>query len=712
MKNKSRSKLFVCFSLIFSACIAFAFITGAVWSRQTVSADADPIGKTKYMISTNGDYLLLATAFKLDQLEEGQGYAFGYDIAIDGVAQDDTYYSSIYYVGLTLKAGAGTVSYAPEDIFGEDYSVENGYALIVEEIPYVVGSVYDYRMYIEQAGEDKVYGTAYTGHQRFEVTFDWNDGSYAESKLVKSGATVNEPVAPERDGYNLVWKNGDDQFDFDAPIIENTVLTACWKERPTDIVLADAHSYMIDKYNDVAFDVELNDYAAGELEIAYMGTEYTEDDDFYYDAENEKLVLKASMLNEIYRFGTSQYTLSLNGTEFTVEYENPENRILNGGFETGTLYGWNVYQIWKNEPTMLAWMDDRVVNGTYFDDKYSYNRDGNYNLGIYGGSISKDSGQERMGHLRSPNFTLGGSGWVSFKLGGGKRAQFAYVSVRRTDDNVEVARFGNRHFDDASKVPANNSKDGSKKNAEAYLFTYYFDLSDYLGEDLYFVISDTSSNHWCVLSADSFYTYYEKAPATTEDTLAVNILPTVKYSENTAEYTIPNDLKGSNSFTSDRLSKYWTIDGSGWDLDGETMKSNKINGDSGYGILRSPAFTVNGEKKYICFEWKGGLEFDKTIYVSVKELGTNIEVLRFVRRSGFTNDQRHSDYNNHCLDLTSLSNDKYYYVEFCDSETSSWGISYVKQARMLPESDSKVNSGDMANMITGIVTDYTYVLPY
>ena len=476
-------------------------------------------------------------------------------------------------------------------------------------------------------------------------------------------------------------------------------------------VEAVGEGFYIDAYNDVTFSVDLKGNT-------FVGLLYGEEalvrgDD--YDFDDGVLVIKASKLTSIFRFGKSEYVFRLDveengGAEFTVNYEDAENRVLNGGFETGDLYGWNAYRIWNDESGVAAWTNDRVVSGTYFDDKYSYDRDGEYNLGVYGGSISKDSGQERMGHLRSSNFVLGGSGWISFKLGGGRNPQFAYVSVRKASDDTEIARFGNRHFNDATKLPDNNSADGTKKNAEAYLFRYYYDLSDHLGEELYFVISDTSSNHWCVLSADSFFTYYKTAPSVSDDTLAQNILPTVKGIGSSI-----NGIKGGYPFESATFSEYWTIDGKGWGLNGDAAYSNVDNGNSGSGVLRSATFNVNGENKYLRFGFGGTRYYDKTIFVSVKEANTNIEVKRFVLRANLRGDKGTgtNDIDSHMCDLTDLDANKEYYLEFCDNETGSWGIFIVKNVRLVDEALwNEKPKGDRAVEISGIVTDYSYALPY
>jgi hypothetical protein len=455
--------------------------------------------------------------------------------------------------------------------------------------------------------------------------------------------------------------------------------------------------YQIDKNNDVYYDVNLNSNTLSE--VNYLGTVLTKDVDYTYDDINNQLSLKASFLNDIYKFNSEYASLMLktvenNNVGFAVPFDNASYRVLNGGFETGNLYGWNSFGIWKNEAGMLAWTDDRVVNGGYFDQNYAYNRDGNFNLGIYGGAISKDSGQERMGHLRSSDFLLGGSGWISFKLGGGQNTSFAYISVRRTLDNYEVARFGNTRFNQPTDTG----------NGEAYLFQYYFDLSTVanLGESLYFTISDNSSFEWCVLSADSFYTYYGSEPVLNPEELAINIVPQILNVE-TADNTIKNGYFDSN------LDNWQNVNGQ-FKIENGSAMSN-VSGDGATAVLRSSAFNVI-DKKYIRFDWAGRLKADKQIFVSVKEVGTNIEVLRFVRRDNLGGYEG-GDFQNHMLDLSGLDATKLYYLEFADNVNASWGLTKIDAIRLVDQNEfNSVVASDRAVMISGIETTFNYTLPY
>lgn len=601
------------------------------------------------------------------------------------------------------ETGAFTVKAAVADnfVYGENtVTVDNGYGALElkidvsdsrapelesEEITYLrnssVGVKVEFVMY------DKKFAALYQGENEVGAS----DYTFEQNVLTVSGAFIDE-AAGEATSLELVAKMSDGtQIPFTVQIEESG-------SQPT---VANTGDYSIARVNDVSSDVDLA--GATQATLTYGMAEVSGEKWRIESGESgDKLVISGSYLNEIYRFGQTEYTFILStedgSVSFTVTYANAESEILNGGFETGTLYGWNAYSIWKNEEGMMAWTDDRVVNGGYFDQNYEYNKDGGYNLGIYGGSISKDSGQERMGILRSSDFVLGGSGWISFKLGGGKNSDFAYVSVKETATDKEVARFGNPNFGDTSK--------SGTLNAEAYLFQYYFDLTSVgsLGTSYYITLNDTASNMWCVLSADSFFTYYETAPNTDGGYLAQNILPEIQGVGAGSDTIVNGNFDAELTGWSDPSGIYKTESG--------YVISNNIGGDGATGVLRSSAFRITSEKMYIRFEWAGALKYDKQMFVSVKEVGTNIEVLRFVRRDNLS-EKQNGDFDNHLLDLSSLPLDKEYYIELADNTDVSWGVFKADNFRLIDAAEyNGITSGDRAVSISGINTDFKYELPY
>ncbi|HAQ56338.1 MAG TPA: hypothetical protein DCR44_02885 [Acholeplasmatales bacterium] len=421
-----------------------------------------------------------------------------------------------------------------------------------------------------------------------------------------------------------------------------------------------------------------------------------------YNATTKEFVLSITNANSASYRG---YLICKNASNVLVTvYSDNAFNVVNGGFETDSIYGWNSYRIWKNESGIEAWQDARVVNDTYFGSN-PYGRDGNYNLGVVWDGASWDQGSERMGHLRSSDFILGGSGWISFKLGGGKTTSVAYVSVRKTSDNTEIARFGNPNFNNTGIATAQYGS--SISNAEAFLFQYYFDLSSIgtLGDSYYIVISDTTSYDWCVLSADSFITYYASDPTPGENQTATNIIPSI-LGIDTATNAIVNGYFATNFDGWENVNSTWRRSSDG------TAYSSTNSTDSGYlGLVRSSAFSIVGNP-YIRFGWGGSIRYDKQMFISVKEVGTNIEVLRFVRRDNLSS-KENVDLDNHMLNLSGLSTSKLYYLEFCDNKTSSVGYMRIDELRFVPESEwNSVTSGDRAVSISGIPTNFIYTKPF
>ena len=126
---------------------------GDVTNVLTISAVNDnllfaDISDTKYKVSADGQYLLLITAFKADEiLADGENsYIIGYEI--DGADSFDDN-GKKYYESIALKTSeTETASYRAENVFGSDYE---GYYLIVYEIRnYDSAKQYTIRPFIKQ----------------------------------------------------------------------------------------------------------------------------------------------------------------------------------------------------------------------------------------------------------------------------------------------------------------------------------------------------------------------------------------------------------------------------------------------------------------------------------------------------------------------------------------------------------------------------------
>jgi len=353
-------------------------------------------------------------------------------------------------------------------------------------------------------------------------------------------------------------------------------------------------------------------------------------------------------------------------------------QITNGGFETGDYLGWNGYQVWKDESGMFSYRSERIVNTANYgsSNANAYNRDGQYHLGVYAYpyvNANKDLNQERMGMLRSSDFVLGGSGWIGFKLGGGQNPGTAYISIKNSVTNIEVARYANRHF---GKTIVSGTD-----NAEAYMFQYYADLSSHIGEELYVLAVDAASHEWNVLSLDSVVTYMPTTPTPTPNQLATDIKPNIN-GLGTATNAMSNPLSANVNLWEDPSGIFRYQDGS--------ARTNAVMGDGALGVVRSPSFKiVRSANRYLVWEWEGSLMLDKQIFLSVKETLTNNEVVRLVRRDNLST-KSSGGMDKHWYDLGGLSEDKEYYIELTDNAKSSWGLISLRNINLAPEGDSHI----------------------
>ena len=158
--------------------------------------------------------------------------------------------------------------------------------------------------------------------------------------------------------------------------------------------------------------------------------------------------------------------------------------LFNGGFEMGDVQGW-----WNIGEIGLV----TNANG-YWGDNISYNKDGEY---LFTGVESHGADTMREGNkgtLTSSAFEIGGTGWISFKLGGGGN-EHCYVQVIDVTTNEVLARFR------------------QQAQQDAVLIQYVADLSAHIGKTVRFQVVDYASSGWGCVSFDSVVTYY----ASTED---------------------------------------------------------------------------------------------------------------------------------------------------------------------------------------------------
>lgn len=189
----------------------------------------------------------------------------------------------------------------------------------------------------------------------------------------------------------------------------------------------------------------------------------------------------------------------------TLDYLGKDNiyQVNNGDFETGDLYGW----------TLNGNIGGISSDTVWWAEELPFNKDGEY---FFNGWLGAEA---QTGTLESGSFTLGGSGWITFKLGGGKNRDLCYIEIFNKTKNAVVAKFGNTEFKD-NGIAMNDLKGSCLAN----MVQYKADLSEYIGDELVIRIVDNAANDWGLLFVDSFITYYESETELAEDAVLADNL--------------------------------------------------------------------------------------------------------------------------------------------------------------------------------------------
>ena len=183
-----------------------------------------------------------------------------------------------------------------------------------------------------------------------------------------------------------------------------------------------------------------------------------------------------------------------------LENVNPEEskyQIVNGGFETGDLTGWTVEGgNFGNVSSSTIW----------WHESYLFNKSGTYFFNGWSGN------EGDTGSITSSAFEVGGSGYITFKLGGGKNSELCNVEIIDADTNEVLAKYGNQLYKDLNRTYPTN---GVIKDLEsdgyylANMVLYKADLSEFIGRNVKIRINDQAVNDWGLLFFDDFVTYYE-----------------------------------------------------------------------------------------------------------------------------------------------------------------------------------------------------------
>lgn len=388
------------------------------------------------------------------------------------------------------------------------------------------------------------------------------------------------------------------------------------------------------------------DLLRAEREVEYVLTDYVKDvnsSGVAYELESVSEGVEVGKVKNnkftvtVSTIGEKSFTLkvSQNGNEiFKLEgkidvVDNSKYNVQNGGFETGDLSGWTVSE---NSGYVIA---ENLVYFDYLDPVPTVNLDGDYYLDGYN-QVGGFSGEALKGTLTSSDFTVGGSGFMTFKLGGGAHKSLKVELVEKETNKV-IATFNNYLFSDPYRSIG--------------LTEYAYQIpAEYMGKLCFIRLSDQAeSGTFKALTADSFRTYY---PEGEEPVIDEENIFAAKYSGDILKEQLDLENAGfelpNGDFETGDLSGWWgdslfavsNAEDYFGDIFPDNIPTYNKEGDwfvssesdmNATGTLSSKAFVVTDtNSRWITFRLGGNKT--ENLYVSLMQYvegGDDIEIAKF-----------------------------------------------------------------------------------
>lgn len=352
---------------------------------------------------------------------------------------------------------------------------------------------------------------------------------------------------------------------------------------------------------------------------------------------------------------------SFNGAIIVYAEEDIPNTIVNPGFETGDMTGWTIL-----EGEAFS-QDSASGDQTWWVEAIPYNQEGKYHLNGW------KCEEAATGRVRSTTFRLGGSGWITFKLGGGRNVNLVHIKIRDAETDEVLAIYGNTAFAD---VNFPNIELGMRL---ANMEQYRADLSEYIGRKLYIEIVDNATNDWGLIFADAFFTYHETVP--TEGLLARNFLiknPGFETGDIRGWTVVEGGAFGPDSVSGDIT---WWAEAIPYNQEGQYHLNGWKYPESEKGKIRSSTFMLAGSG-WITFKLGGGGDPNK-VYIEVYDADKN-ELVAVYANTEFADKNfpnidegmRLANMVQYRADLSDFIG-KDLYIQIVDEATEGWGLIFA-----------------------------------
>lgn len=599
---------------------------GVLDVQYTYAAEVSESGLTAVGLALTAEKSGVYTVTYTVSYGEEEIGSFSVTVTVTNTTQLPEFENAVHsYAYGKWQAGTAVEVTLPEDgeRFSYSYSVSAGVASIngrtLTYTPSAAGSV---QITVTVTLTDKNYTVIDLPTRSFTVTLNFADSeiTLADGDSISVAFDVNDAAIADKKEYTLDFA----QY-LVIPIGKTVSYAVTMNEKG---IVLDGSSYTL-----VFAELGLNET---EQEFVFAVTATSGETQLEYTVT---LRIKDTYQYRLYNGG---FDLDLDGWTLDGMLDGAENDAALGGISEETGY-------WKNDPS--------GVDPLFYND------------GKFFSAYAAGAAEGATGTLRSSNFIVGGSGWITYKLGGARNIEQVYLEVVSADGAKRVTL---PNFDWSDNA-------GSEVRG-CTLVSYRADLIEYgfsLGEEVYLLLTDNGANDYGLFFLDSVVTYY---PVGSEPGDSFNLVSKYRLfnggfetgnltgweltgdigvvSQDSTYWNNPDNVYGKEG---EYLFTWWS-----WDAQANEGKGAEVNREGNSGTLKSRVFTL--KKDAIVSFLFGGGGGNQNIYLEFVNAETDEVLAKFFNTS--PSDGRLVKY---WYEFAEVSEDTQCYIRVTDNAASGWG---------------------------------------